>query len=111
MTNGWRLSLLPDSLLLNYDAWNASGDNFIQYDSSGLFVNHLLIDHENQSLLINSSSPSPQSPIGVSFNHFRIKTLSSFVGQDSLLLDGELIGQTDLRDILSNPSFTSNSRR
>jgi translocation and assembly module TamB len=108
MPDGWKLSLLPDSLLLNYDTWNTSGDNFIQYDSSGLFVNHLLIEHENQSLLINSSSSSPQSPIDVSFNHFRIKTLSSFAGQDSLLLDGELNGQTDLRDILSNPSFTSN---
>ena len=108
IANGWKLSLLPDSLILNYDAWNASGDNFIQYDSSGLFVNHLLIDHENQSLLINSITLSPQSPIGVSFNHFRIKTLSSFAGQDSLFLDGELNGQTDLKDILSNPSFTSN---
>jgi hypothetical protein len=108
LTSGWKLSLLPDSLLLNYDAWNASGDNYIQFDSSGLFVNHLLIDHKNQSLLINSSSPSSQSPISVSFNHFRIKTLSSFAGQDSLFLDGELNGQTDLRNILSNPSFTSN---
>ena len=108
LRDGWKLSLLPDSLILNYDAWNASGDNYIQYDSSGLFVNHLLIDHENQSLSINSSSSSPQSPMAVSFNHFRIKTLSSFAGQDSLLLDGELNGQTDLKDLLSNPSFTSN---
>ncbi len=108
LPNGWKLSLLPDSLLLNYDIWNTSEDNFIQYDSSGLFVNHLLIDHENQSLTINSSSPSSQSPIEVSFNHFMIKTLTSFAEQDSLLLDGELNGQTDLRDILSNPSFTSN---
>ena len=106
--NGWKLSLLPDSLLLNYDIWNTSEDNFLQYDSSGLFVNHLLIDHENQSLLINSSSSSPQSPIDVSFNHFRLKTLASFAVQDSVLLDGELNGQTNLRDILSNPSFTSN---
>ena len=34
--------------------------------------------------------------------------MTSFAGQDSLLLDGELNGQTDLRNILSNPSFTSN---
>ena len=108
MTNGFKLSLLPDSLVLNYDNWNASGDNFIQYDSSGLFVNHLMIDHENQSLLINSDSSSPHSPVDISFNHFRIKTLSSFAGQDSLLLDGELNGQTALKDILSNPFFTSN---
>ncbi|HEY4966122.1 MAG TPA: hypothetical protein VII28_06970, partial [Puia sp.] len=110
MPNGWKLSLLPDSLLLNYETWKTTGDNFIQYDSSGLLVNHLLINHENQSLLINSNSRSPQSPIGVSFNHFRIKTLTSFAGQDSLLLDGELNGQTDLRDILTNPSFTSNTK-
>ena len=108
MPNGWKLSLLPDSLVLNYDIWNTSANNFIQYDSSGLFVNHLLIDHENQSLLVNSSSPSSRAPINVSFNHFRIKTLTSFAKQDSLLLDGELNGQTESRDILSNPSFTSN---
>ena len=108
MPNGWKLSLLPDSLLLNYDIWKTSEDNFIRYDSSGLYVNHLMIDHENQSLSINSSSPSSHSPIGVSFNQFRIKTITSFAGQDSLLLDGEMNGQTELRDILSNPSFTSN---
>ena len=107
MPEGWKLSFLPDSLLLNYDRWNISGDNFIQYDSSGLFVNHLLIDHANQSLLINSNSSSSHSPIDVAFNHFQIKTLTSFAGQDSLFLDGELNGQTNLRDILSNPSFTS----
>ncbi|HEX3766807.1 MAG TPA: translocation/assembly module TamB domain-containing protein, partial [Puia sp.] len=105
---GWKLSLLPDSLLLNYDAWNASGDNYIQYDSSGLFVKHFQIDHKNQSLLINSNTSAPHSPIDVSFNHFRIKTLTSFLGQDSLFLDGEMNGQTELRNILSNLSFTSN---
>jgi hypothetical protein len=106
--DGWKLSLLPDSLRLNYDIWNASRDNYIQYDTSGLFVNHLLIDHENQSLSINSGSSAPGSPMNVSFNHFRIKTLTSFAGQDSLLLDGELNGQTDLKNILTSPSFTSN---
>jgi hypothetical protein len=108
MQNGWKLSLLPDSLLLNYNIWNTSGDNFVQYDSSGVYVNHLLIDHENQSLLINNSSISPHSPIDVSFNHFKLNTLTSFAGNDSLLLDGELNGQAELRDILSNPTFTSN---
>jgi hypothetical protein len=108
MPGGWKLSLLPDSLLMNYEPWNVSGDNFIQYDSSGLFVNHLLIENANQSLLINSPSSSPHSPLDISFNHFRIKTLTSIARQDSLLLDGELNGQTELRDILSNPSFTSN---
>ncbi len=108
--HGWKLSLLPDRLLLNYDLWNVSADNYIQYDSSRLFVNHLQMDHENQSLLIHTGSSSPESPIDVSFNHFRIKTLTAFAGQDSLLLDGELNGQTDLRNILSNPSFTSNMK-
>ena len=108
MSEGWKLSLLPDSLFLNYDTWNASEDNFVRYDSSGLFFNHLLINHQNQSLLISSNSSSSQAPVDVSFNQFRIKTLTSFAGKDSLLLDGELNGQADLRDILSNPSFTSN---
>jgi hypothetical protein len=106
--NRWRFSLLPDSLFLNYASWNISGDNFIQYDSTGLFVNHLQMNQNDQSLQISSIDTSSNSPIAVSFKHFRIKTMTFFSGQDSLLLDGEMNGQAELRDILSHPSFTSN---
>ena len=108
MPGQWKCSLLPDSLFLNYASWNISGDNFIQYDSSGLFVNHLLLDHNDQSLKINSIGTTSNSPVEVSFNHFRIKTMTFFRDQDSLLLDGELNGQAELRDLLTHPSFTSN---
>ena len=106
--NRWKFSLLPDSLLLNYDVWHISDDNFIQYDSSGLFVNHFLLNHENQSLLINNTAASQQSPIEFSFNHFMIKSITSFAGKDSLLLDGEMNGHSELKDIFTHPSLTSN---
>ena len=52
----------PDSLLLNYDKWQVSRDNFIRYDSAGLAVNDLKISNKDQALRIASDSLAPSSP-------------------------------------------------
>ncbi|HMH31567.1 MAG TPA: translocation/assembly module TamB domain-containing protein [Puia sp.] len=107
MDRGWRISFDPDSLMLNYDPWNVSRDNYLQYDSSGLVVHNLKLDHKEESLLFSSSSPSAKAPLGIVFKDFRIKTITSFTEQDSLLLDGVLNGKAEIRDFLKHPVFTS----
>ncbi|HEX4849493.1 MAG TPA: hypothetical protein VFV08_01740, partial [Puia sp.] len=90
--NGFRLLFNADSLVLNYDKWNIAKDNFIQYDSGGLIVHDLKLQNASQSLSINSEPATPHAPIKIVFDQFRIKTLTSFVEQDSLLIDGLLNG-------------------
>lgn len=107
LKEGVRFILNPDSLLLNYDAWQVSRDNFFQYDSAGIVIHDLKISNKNESLVIGSTTSSPASPIDISFTNFQISTLSRFAEQDSLLLDGSLSGKAQVKNVLSNPVFTS----
>jgi TamB, inner membrane protein subunit of TAM complex len=109
-TSMFRFELAADSLLLNYDKWNLARDNFILYDSSGIVVHNLNISNKDQHLEMTSTTPTPESPILLSFNQFQLKTLSDFLNQDSLLIDGILNGRLEVQHLLSNPVFTSDLR-
>jgi translocation and assembly module TamB len=105
--DGLKFALNADSLLLNYDPWTVSRDNYILYDSAGLVVNDFTISSKGESLQIKSSSPAPSAPIDVSFTDFRLGTISRFAEQDSLLVDGTLNGKAEIKNVLSSPVFTS----
>lgn len=106
-SNGYRLAFNTDSLLLNYEQWQVSNDNYIQYDSTGIIANNFALSHNEQSLLINSETTSTNAPVDMVFKDFRIKTLTNFADQDSLFMDGVVNGTTVIRDIMSSPVFTS----
>ncbi|MFZ1798887.1 MAG: translocation/assembly module TamB domain-containing protein [Chitinophagaceae bacterium] len=105
--NGFTASLSPENALLNYEEWDVSKDNYIQYDSLGIIAHNFKITHNNQSLSINSQSQTPTAPVEVAFNDFHIKTLTDFADQDSLLMDGAINGHVIIKDIIKNPVFTS----
>lgn len=107
VNNGIKFAFNADSLLLNYERWDVSQDNYIQYDSTGPFIHHLRLSSDEQLLTINSAEESGTAPIGAEFDNFRIKTLTSFAEQDSLLLDGLLNGKLQVKQVLTNPVFTS----
>ncbi len=102
-----KIVLNPDSLLLNYDRWQVSRDNFFRFGKGGFVVNDFKISNKEESLEVNSHPPTPSSPIDVSFSNFRLATLSRFADQDSLLADGLLNGKAEVRNIASSPVFTS----
>ena len=104
--NGVKLSLKPE-LLLDYQPWAAGTNNYIQYDAAGVVVNNFTISNQNQSLSINSTTPSPTSPIDVKFDNFSISTLTSFAGQKDLLVGGVINGSAQVKDVMVSPVFTS----
>ena len=105
--HGIKFVFNPDSLLLNYDRWSLPAENYIQYDSAGIIVRNLKLQHGNEAIEINSKVVSPTAPIDVRFKHFRIQTLMDFAAQDSVLLDGTINGNAEVKNILSKPLFTS----
>ncbi|HTI10756.1 MAG TPA: translocation/assembly module TamB domain-containing protein [Puia sp.] len=107
LSDGLKFILNPDSLLLNHDQWQVSRDNYFLYDSAGIVVNNFSISNKGESLQVKSNPPAPTSPIDVSFTDFKLSTLSRFANQDSLLIDGTLNGKAEVKNILSNPVFTS----
>ncbi|HWK07578.1 MAG TPA: translocation/assembly module TamB domain-containing protein [Puia sp.] len=107
LRDGEKFILNPDSLLLNYDQWQVSRDNFFLYDSAGIVVNDFKISNKGESLQVNSNPPAPASPIDVVFTNFQLNTLSRFADQDSLYVDGTLNGKAEVRNVTTNPVFTS----
>lgn len=107
-TGTYKLSLIADSLLLNYEKWQVSNDNYIQYDSSGIVANNFGLTHNNQSLSINSATKTTSSPLDITFKDFRVKTITNFAQQDSLFMDGIINGEATIKDVMSSPVFTSN---
>jgi hypothetical protein len=105
--NGLKFMLNPDSLLLNYDGWQVSRDNYLQYDSSGILVHDFTISHAGESMSVNSNAVAPNSPIDIRWANFRLNTISRFFAQDSLSVDGSLNGTVRVKNVLTNPVFTS----
>jgi hypothetical protein len=97
----------PDSLLLNYEAWRVTRDNLVQYDSTGLMVRDLTIHNTTDSLSLNSKGTTGAAPLDVRFGNFRLSTLSRLANQDSVIVDGLLNGSAEVRNVTSNPVFTS----
>ncbi len=104
--NGTRINLL-DTLLLDYDRWATDRSNYILLDSTGIVVRNFSIENNEQLLRIHSQSESPQAPVDITLKSFRIKTITDFAEQDSLVMDGVINGSTQVKDIFTNPAFTS----
>ncbi len=102
-----KISLIPDSLMLNYEAWNMPADNYFLYDSSGIVINNFNLSKGNQAIKLNSTSHVPNAPIDVAFENFRIKTLTEFADQDSLFMDGVIDGKAVVKDATKSPMFTA----
>ncbi|HTI89776.1 MAG TPA: translocation/assembly module TamB domain-containing protein [Puia sp.] len=107
LEDGLKFTLNPDSLLLNYEQWAVGRDNYFQYDSAGVVIHDFTISHKGDSLSVNSNPPSPNAPIDVRFANFSLGTLSRLANQDSLLIDGTLNGQAQVKNVMSDPVFTS----
>jgi TamB, inner membrane protein subunit of TAM complex len=107
LPGGLKFVFNPDSLLLNYDAWQVSRDNYLQYDSAGVNIHDFVINHSNDTLSIRSQSSSPASPIDIRFANFSLGTLSRFADQDSLLVDGTINGTAEIKNVMTHPVFTS----
>lgn len=103
----YALKLHPDSLLLNYQRWNVTPDNLITFNTSNITANDFVLSQDNQRLALNTLNESGQ-PLQVSFNNFRLATITGFVKSDSLLVDGLMNGDVTLRNLMQTPVFTSN---
>jgi TamB, inner membrane protein subunit of TAM complex len=105
--NGFQFVFNPDSLLLNYQRWSLPSDNFVHYDSGGLIVRNVKFSHLSESVELNTNGETTSSPLDIGFSNFKIKTLSQFAEQDSLLFNGTINGKAEVKNLFNKPLFTS----
>ncbi|MEO6135185.1 MAG: translocation/assembly module TamB domain-containing protein, partial [Ginsengibacter sp.] len=100
-------SLKPEKLVLNYEKWVVNADNSIQYSPNGILAKNFILSQGPQQLSINSTSSTNNAPLKIDFNNFKISTLTGFLQEDSLLANGILSGTALVKDISTQPTFTT----
>lgn len=106
-TNIYTLKLYPDSLMLNYDKWSISNDNIVHLNDGDVNIRNFAISNGNQQLSVNSQSPAANAPMDIKLTQFRINTITAFAKQDSALIDGVINGVAMIKNIATQPAFTS----
>jgi len=104
----FKFTLDPQKLLLDYQKWVVSQDNYIQFGASGILVNQFQISNSGQSLAINSNPTEPNAPLAVEFKDFQLETLTKFAETDTTLVGGRLNGTANVKDLASTPKFEAN---
>ncbi len=80
----------------DYNTWNVTPENKIVIQPEGFFVSNLNINHNDQSIKINSESETPNSPLEILFNNFSLANITSIFSGDTLIADGKLNAAIDL---------------
>jgi hypothetical protein len=104
----YQFSFDPNKLLLDYEKWAVSPENYLQFGKSGILANQFNLSRGSQLLSINSSDQTPNSPLKVQFKDFRIETLTKFAEKDSALVGGIINGAVDVKELMTSPKFEAN---
>jgi len=106
-TDSYTLTLDPKVLLLNYDLWTVPQDNMVRLDRGDINIYNLVLAKNEQRLSLMSASSERNAPLNVQFNQFRIATLTAFIKQDTVLVDGRINGSAQVMNFTSQPVFTA----
>lgn len=104
----YKFSFDPNKVLLDYEKWTVSPENYIQFGKSGILVNQFGLSNNGQSLSINSNPIRVNAPINVNFKNFQLETLTKFAETDTTLIGGKLNGTATVKDLAGSPKFEAN---
>jgi translocation and assembly module TamB len=105
--NKYVVKINPDRLLLNYEKWQATSDNKIQYFNGDVNAHNLVLSRNGQKFSITSSDSSANAPLKIDFKDFSISTLTAMIRSDSLIVNGTLNGNAIIKNIQTQPTFTT----
>jgi hypothetical protein len=97
----------PTKLLLNYDQWALSEENYIRFANNGIYINNFELSKDNNSLKLQSQSQGSNPPLAVDFKNFEIKTITNIVQMENIEMDGTINGNALFKDLKSKVLFTA----
>src|SRR5690554_5438351 len=101
------ISLKQDGLVLNYDEWNVAENNELILYPNGLVAQNLLLSNAQKSILLQSESDVPESPLNIVFKDFEIADLTEIIRKDELLAEGTINGEVELKDPMTDLRLTT----
>jgi hypothetical protein len=99
--------LNPDGLKLNYQPWDIAVDNLLRFGKEGIYANNFVMSNDGGSIKLQSQSETPNAPLDVALDNFKIETLTNMVQKDNLKIAGTINGKAELRNLSTSPVFTS----
>ncbi|MDO9374316.1 MAG: translocation/assembly module TamB domain-containing protein [Ferruginibacter sp.] len=98
---------ISDSMLLNYQRWNVSPRNNINYSRLGILVTDFVLTNDSASISANSQQKMPNSPIDIVINNFDIRDVTTALNQDTLLAEGLVNARINVSEFNKKlPAFT-----
>ncbi|MBD3581359.1 translocation/assembly module TamB domain-containing protein [Flavobacterium selenitireducens] len=104
------IHLDPNGLTLNYDPWNIDPANRIRLGNGGVNAQNFKLEREGSSIALQSAGDDMNAPIDVTFTDFKIETITKIIAKetkDGFSVAGNLNGTANLKDLQTNPVFTS----
>ncbi|MFD2600585.1 translocation/assembly module TamB domain-containing protein [Flavobacterium suzhouense] len=101
------LSLNPDGLKLNYEEWRIDENNSISFGKDGIYANNFDIKSDSGELKLQSASETPNAPLDIELDNFKIETLTNIINKQEIKITGTLDGKAELRNLTTKPVFTS----
>ncbi len=103
VTGVYKISLKPDSLMLNYQNWTVSPGNSITITKDNILANNFVIQRNDQKLSLQTVGQD----LNADLTNFQIGTLTAFMSSDTLMANGSMNGHINLKNVLKQPVFTS----
>ena len=103
----FRLQLLEDGLMLNYDMWDVHPENTIIFGRNGISTNNFILNNEGQEMSIRSQDSTLNAPIDLVFRNFRIETFSQMLESELLNVGGGINGSATVSRLESSPVFVA----
>ena len=94
-----QLSIDPENLILNKNAWQTPEDNSVIFEDKTLVFNNFSFSRNNQQVTFNNNFENVEDHFGVALQNFKLSTLLGYFNPDEYLFSG--IVQGDF--ILVNP--------
>ena len=92
---------------MNYDRWSVNAGNQIVIANKNINAHNFILTHGTEQLSINSDGTGANAPLKVSFNDFKLSTLTGIVQNDSVMVNGLLNGTAIIKNLQTQPVFTS----
>lgn len=105
--DAYRFHFVPESFRLNYEPWQVTDDNFLQFGGNlPLFANNLVISNEGQSIAVNSLDDA-DSTLQIALDDFNLTTISRMIQSEEGFMMGLLNGEINLATDENGMAFTS----
>ena len=103
------LLTLKNDLLINYQKWNVSPNNKINYSPQGILVKDFFIENGKAKIAANSQNDTANSSIDVDIVNFDIKEIASITNSGTLMAAGIINGEINISSFEKKmPAFVGN---